>query len=95
MDVRGTRCGMASYSNSMSVPIILQTLLLKDWHAMEFLQNLAVRWLLSLLITFVAYVFTLGTLGNFPMKSVLETTFRHVLYNIIHFGDIFYGYQEF
>ena len=29
MNVRGTRCSMASYSNSMSVPIILHTLLLE------------------------------------------------------------------
>ena len=27
MDVRDTRCSMASYNNSMSVPIILHTLL--------------------------------------------------------------------
>ena len=27
MDVRDTRCSMASYSNRMSVPIILHTLL--------------------------------------------------------------------
>ena len=27
MDVRGSRCSMATYSNSMSVPIILHTLL--------------------------------------------------------------------
>ena len=30
MDVSDTRCSMASYSNSMSVPIIVHTLLFKD-----------------------------------------------------------------
>ena len=50
----------------------------------------ATGWLLSLLIACVIYVFSLSTLGNFPMKSVLKPTFAPVLFKSRLFSVMFY-----